>query len=310
MIISRSSLQVKRNLSQREKDNRFITRAALLSSELNVHCLTAIIILVSQGRLPSYAINTHLFSSQPCEATFRSARCLNGVLSSITNFPMFEFLQKIGKISILNQVKCIEEANDSAHSLKFPVHHKSRHRETTMSANTLVTSTITIDDIEEIIMKVYHKAECIMDSLRLTKALEKNNLNGFQRLNDFVFRELTEKSKVDYSYFNEEELRDTFDYDNRDEINVQSSEANEANEYSSEDDEPIDYHVTSSKEEFQGMRVYDQIDPSKRSHYFQIIINYKTKFIHKQTAARLLTANKNHLSSDRRARVQQTSKQY
>jgi hypothetical protein len=295
LIISRSSLQVKRNLSQREKDNRFITRAALLSSELNVHCLTAIIILVSQGRLPSYAINTHLFSSQPCEATFRSARCLNGVLSSITNFSMFEFLQKIGKISILNQVKCIEEANDSAHSLKFPVHHKSRHRETTMSANTLVTSTITIDDIEEIIMKAYHKAECIMDSLRLTKALEKNNLNGFQRLNDFVFRELTEKSKVDYSYFNEEELRDTFDYDNRDEINVQSSEANEANEYSSEDDEPIDYHVTSSKEEFQGMRVYDQIDPSKRSHYFQIIINYKTKFIHKQTAARLLTANKNRL---------------
>jgi hypothetical protein len=68
--------------------------------------------------------------------------------------------------------------------------------------------------------------------------------------------------------------------------------------------------VTSSKEEFQGMRVYDQIDPSKRSHYFQIIINYKTKFIHKQTAARLLTANKNRLSSDRRARVQQTSKQY
>jgi hypothetical protein len=308
-MISRSSLQIKRNFSQKEKDNCFITRAAWLSSELNVHCLTAIIILVSEGRLPSYAINTHLFSSQPCEATFRSARCLTGVLSSITNFSVFEFLQKIGKISILNQVKSTEEANDSAHSLKFPVHHKSRHRETTMSANTLITSTITIDDIEKIIMKAYRKAESIMDSLQLTKTLKENNLNDFKKLNEFVFQQLTKKSTVDYSYFSEEDLQDNDD-SNDSEINVQLSEENEANEYCSDEDEANDYHVISSKETFQGMRVYDQIDPSKKSHYFQITINCKTKFIHKQTAARLLTENKNRLSSDRRTRVQQTSKQY
>ncbi|CAF2740561.1 unnamed protein product [Rotaria sp. Silwood2] len=69
-----SSIQVKQNCSQKEKDNCFITRAAWLSSELNVHCLTAIIILESEGRLPSDAINTHLFTSQPCETAFRSAR--------------------------------------------------------------------------------------------------------------------------------------------------------------------------------------------------------------------------------------------
>ncbi len=67
--------------------------------------------------------------------------------------------------------------------------------------------------------------------------------------------------------------------------------------------------MTSLKETFQGMRVYDQVDPSKKSHYFQITINYKPKFIHKQTAARLLTIDKNCLSSDRGIRVQQTSKQ-
>ncbi|CAF3198492.1 unnamed protein product [Rotaria sp. Silwood2] len=65
-----SSIQIKQNCSHKEKDNCFITRAAWLSSELNVHCLTAIIILVSEGRLPPCAINTHLFSSQLCEATF------------------------------------------------------------------------------------------------------------------------------------------------------------------------------------------------------------------------------------------------
>lgn len=108
-FISRSSLQIKRNTSQKEKDNCFITRAAWLSSELNVHCLTAIIILASEGRLPSYSINTHLFSSQPCEVIFRSARALTGTLSTITNFSVLEFLQKIGNFSIINQIKSTEE---------------------------------------------------------------------------------------------------------------------------------------------------------------------------------------------------------
>ncbi|CAF1363449.1 unnamed protein product [Rotaria sordida] len=307
-----SSLQIKRNFSQKEKDNCFITRAAWLSSELNVHCLTAIIILVSEGRLPSYAINTHLFSSQPCEATFRSARSLTGTLSSITNFSVFEFLQKIGKISILNQIKSTEETNDAAHSLKFPIHHKNRHRETTMSINTPITSTITTYDIEKIIVKAYAEAQAIMDSLQLTKTLRENNLNDFKKLNEFVFQQLDGKSTIDYSYFNEEDLHDSADNDinSNSEIAVDLSETNlETNECCSDEDEANDYHLTSSKETFEGMRVYDQIDPSKKSHYFQIIINYKQKFIHKQTAARLLSINKNCLSSDRRTRVQQTSKQ-
>ncbi|CAF2140832.1 unnamed protein product, partial [Rotaria magnacalcarata] len=134
-----------------------------------VHCLTAIIILVAEGCLPSYAVNTHHFSSQPCEATFRSARAMTGILSPITNFSVFEFLQKIGKFSILNQIKSTGEANDDTHSLKFPVHHKSRHRGTTMSTNTPITSTITPNEIEKVIIKAYHKAESIMDSLQLTK---------------------------------------------------------------------------------------------------------------------------------------------
>ncbi|CAF3773251.1 unnamed protein product [Rotaria sp. Silwood1] len=286
-----SSIQIKQNCSQKEKDNCFVARAAWLSSELNVHCLTAIIMLVSEGRLPSYAVNTHLFSNQPCEATFRSARALTGTLSTI---------------------KSTDEANCAAHSLKFPVHHKNRHRETTMSANTPITSTITTDDIEKIIIKAYHQAESIMDSLQLTKTLKENNLNGFRKLNDFVFRQLTGKLKVDYSYFNEEDLQDSLDNDNNSngEIAVELSETNvEANEYCSDEDEENNYPITSSKEIFQGMRVYDEIDPSKKSHYFPITINYKPKFIHKQTAARLLTIEKNRLSSDRQTRVQQISKQ-
>ena len=80
-MICRSSVQTTQDLSQKEKDNRFITKAAFYSAEINIHCLTSMLILVSQGRLPPYALNTYLFSSQPCEATFRTARSLSGTFS-------------------------------------------------------------------------------------------------------------------------------------------------------------------------------------------------------------------------------------
>ncbi|CAF2740574.1 unnamed protein product [Rotaria sp. Silwood2] len=181
-----------------------------------------------------------------------------------------------------------------------------------MSANTPITSTITTDDIEKIIIKAYGQAESIMDSLQLTKILKGNNLNDFRKLNDFVFQQLTGKLRVDCSYFNEEDLQDSLDNDNNSngEIAVELTETNvEANEHCSDEDEENSYCITSSKETFQGMRVYDEIDSSKKSHYFQTTINYKPKFIHKQAAARLLIIEKNRLSSSRQTRVQQTSKQ-
>jgi hypothetical protein len=312
MFFSRSSLQIKRNFSQKEKGNCFITKAAWLSSEINIHTLTSIIILVSEGRLPSYALNTHLFSSQPCEATFRSARALTGILSTITNFSVVQFMNKIEKISILNQVKSLEEANDAECSLKFPVHHKSRHKETTTSSSSSNTSLITTDDIEKIIIKAYYQAESIMDSLQLSTILKKNNLDDFKKLSTFVFKQLTEKSTADYSYFNEDDLYDSSDENNSSNTETVNNDLEtdlEADENCLDEDNPDDCHMITSKDTFQGMRIFDKIDPSKKSHYFQITINNKLKFIHKQTAARLLTTTKNCLSSDRLSRIQKTNKQ-
>ncbi|CAF3868520.1 unnamed protein product, partial [Adineta steineri] len=108
----KSNHRTKRNLSQRQKDRCFITKAVWLSS---------IIILVPNGYILSYALNIHPFSNQPCEATFRTARSLSGILFTITNFPVAQFMIKIEKISILNQVKSIEAAGDAECSLRFPV---------------------------------------------------------------------------------------------------------------------------------------------------------------------------------------------
>ena len=57
------------------------------------------------------------------------------------------------------------------------------------------------------------------------------------------------------------------------------------------------------------MRIRDHVDSSNMCQYFEITINNKKKFIHKQTAARILTKNNNYLSSDRLSRIQQINRQ-
>ena len=196
------SIHVNTNLSQFEKEQCFITKAALLSAEININCLTAIIILVFQGLLPPYALNSHLFSSQPCEATFRSARSLTGIFSSMSSFSMHQFLSKTDKISNLNQIKSTEESNDKKYALKFPVHHKNRRSESTASAISQDISSITHDDVEKIIIKAYHRAEFIINSLKITELLKKNKLNDLNEVSSCVFRKLDERSTVDYIVIN------------------------------------------------------------------------------------------------------------
>ncbi len=306
-MISRSSIQLEnKTYSQQEKDKLFITRAAWLSIEINIHCLTSLIILVLQGSLPSSTLNTHLFSSQPCESTFRSARSLSGTFSSITNFSVSQFLNKIEKISILNHFISTEGDNVEC-PLKFPVHHKNQHKERASSTISLNSSSTTINDIEKIIIKAYHKAETLMDSLHLLQMLRANDLDDIEKLNSFVFQQLDLKSTVDYCYFNEIDLQDSADDSNNDIENFETNAEVEA--YDSAEDNPDDYHFITSKETFQGMKIFDRIDPMKKNNYFHIMINNKPKYLHKQTAARLLTTSKNYLSSDRLSRVQQTNKQ-
>lgn len=268
------------------------------------------IILVSQGRLPPYALNSYLFSSQPCEATFRSARSLTGIFSSMTGFSIHQFLSKTDKISILNQIKSTEESSDKKYSLKFPVHHKNRRNESTASAISQDISLITHDEIEKIIIKAYHQAVFIMNNLKTTELLERNKLNDLNKISFCVFRKLDERSTVDYTAINSHDGYDSLDDDEEDDASNELNEIDydDLSEDSGEDDQG-ENHLKTSKQTFEGMRVYEKVNPTKISSYFEIFINNKRHYMHKQTAARLLTTNKNRLSSDRLVRVQQAAKQ-
>ncbi|CAF2002036.1 unnamed protein product [Rotaria magnacalcarata] len=274
----RSSLRIEQNLSQVEKDNCFITKAAWISSEINIHCLTSIIILVSSGYLPAYALNVHLFSSQPCEATFRSARSLSGTFSSITNFSVFEFMNKIEKISILNKIKSTEESSNATCSIKFPVHHKNRRNESLTPTNNQNSPPITTADIEKRILKAYKKAESIMNELKLTETLKRNELNDIKKLSSFIFQELSERLIVDYSFVNDDDVEQNSD-DEASDANDNTSECSDAdyesNEMFFDNDNQNIHNVITSKETFQGMKIYEHVDPSKMHNYFTTLINNK-----------------------------------
>ena len=59
---------------------------------------------------------------------------------------------------------------------------------------------------------------------------------------------------------------------------------------------------------FTGTRIVDSINPALKNSYFQVQINTKTKFIHKQTACWLLTDKASRLSADRLSRVIEINK--
>lgn len=265
-------------------------------------------ILVSQGRLPLYAINTHLFSSQACESTFRSARSLTGPFSSVTNFTVHQFLSKVEKISILNHIKSTEESSASSYALKFPAHHKNRHSLPSKPTSVDDTMSLSLRDIENIITKAFQQAKSMVKDLSITEVLRKNGLDDLESLSFYVLEKKKRSITIDYFSLNSQLDDESSDDDSSDHDDT-IDEHHDCGADVSDDDADENTHLTTSKQTFNGMRIYDEINPAKSANYFEVLINGKRKFINKQTAARLLTVNKNRLSSDRLSRVQQADKQ-
>jgi hypothetical protein len=47
------------------------------------------------------------------------------------------------------------------------------------------------------------------------------------------------------------------------------------------------------------MKVYNKVSTKSKDSYFEVLINGKVKFIHKQTACWVLTKEENKISADR-----------
>ncbi|CAF2149734.1 unnamed protein product [Rotaria magnacalcarata] len=104
----------------RSKSQYFITYQSHFCVEINAHCLVYLAMLVCEGQLPIEALNIWVQNSQTCESTFRSARAISSVSSAGVNFTVLQFLNRINKLAVLQNIK----NNTNQNHLHFPQHQK------------------------------------------------------------------------------------------------------------------------------------------------------------------------------------------
>lgn len=263
--------------------------------------------MVIQHQLPNECLdNVYLFNSQSCESEFRSCRAMSGPFSCIVNFTIPQFIQRAKKLSYLHCVKSQSSKSNldiDSNTILFPSHHKHSklvHHEQIISLSASTVS-LTIETIEKSILQAYHDASRLM---REVKACQNNKLSSLNDLSRLTSIQLQQSNVFEYSDQSQKELDSESDSD--DSI---------AQEEDLSDDEPYDEDLINDNEvlstdsinisssTYQGMRVFDTINPSLARSYFVININGMKKFLHKQTAVWLLSKDKSTLSSDRLKRV-------
>ena len=97
--------------------NNFITANAMTCIELNAHSLI-IFIRILRDHIPNgknYFL-PWLLGSQPCESTFRAARSMTGTFSTIVNFSLLGFLQRLHRLQVQLQL----ETESSMTGITYP----------------------------------------------------------------------------------------------------------------------------------------------------------------------------------------------
>ena len=281
----------------------------MFSIEINSHTLVYLALLVIQQRLPAACLNVPIFNSQTCENTFRSCRAMSGPFSSIVNFTVHQFLQRVKKISFLNSMKSQtsnSNTNNSNNQFLFPRHHKQSRAvdsKQTLSLASVPTVELTFEAIENTILQAYSHASHLVCNVNMYQS---HQILSLTKMSKLASLQLQKSRIVDYSNFNKHDP--DFDSDSDDSSGEEDEDAIKNcadDEESTEDveDYPPDHLFNISSTTFQGMRVFDSINPTLAKSYFIVDINGTKKYIHKQTAAWLLSSDKSTLSSDRLQRV-------
>ncbi len=171
------------------KQNLFVTIPALFSIELNAHSLTYLAILVAEQTITEEALNVSLFNSQVCESTFRTARSMSGPFSSVVNFSVNEFLQRVEKLAVLQSIRCSSEYNKN--NLIFPKHHKQSQQTFSTPLTSTITTPITENLLEEIAFSAYIQASQILSGCRFSILDPNRKMITFDEVNRLAYEKLS-----------------------------------------------------------------------------------------------------------------------
>ncbi|CAF3007706.1 unnamed protein product [Rotaria sp. Silwood2] len=252
---------------------------------------------------------------------FCNARALSGAFSTIVNLTVSDFLHRSQKLSILNQIKHERNNNHNQIKLRFPIHHKHKQDDDLILEQKL--NEVFDLEIEKVITNAYDMAIALVKPLNIIPVLKKHNILEMDMLSQYVYSNLKDKSRLfddttltpndfnnihDFNWEMDESDGDDYDYsvdddeDDDDSSDVADPMLHELIDI--DDDEP---NMTSTRTDFQGINIRDNIDSEDLKSYFKIKINNKTKYLHKQSACWLLTDENAYIFTDRLFRVIQTS---
>ena len=289
-------------------------------------------LLVIDGKLPIEALNTYLFTSQPCENMFRIARSLSGPYSSVTNFSVKSFLKRCEKISIINSLKTHEGHNEK-YRLQSPRQHKNEKNDRDYATRVTGQLSLTYNDLERIISDAFASAKNYVEFVKMEPTLIRRNIYSLSDLSRYVRTHLSKSTSrlVDHIRDDGSEVED-YDSDSTNDTDDKSQEDDEDDSIHDNDCEITDgydednvddedketqdeeYNLLANdlmclgQDNFQGCRIFDKVSSKRAFNFFQIRIGSSIKYMHRQTACWLLTSEKNRLSADILMRVQQSAK--
>lgn len=122
----------------------FISSNSYLCIELNAHSLVKQLLKLEQS--DSYKFMPDLQGSQPCETMFRQARSFSSMNSTVVNFNMMEFINRLNKIQL--QADIIKSYSDC---IKFPRFEEKlqRHSTNQLQSPTVLSKNDIIKQIEK-----------------------------------------------------------------------------------------------------------------------------------------------------------------
>ena len=137
--------------------------------ELNAHALIVFLITIRDHVNNSKCFLPWLLGSQSCEATFRAARSMSSIFSTMINFGMLGLLRRLHRLHI----QLALQAN-SDKEIIFPRVIKQQRKAQRLSHSLDFTN----DEIDKAIGKAKDKAKLMVEKLGMAELFEKHTLWG------------------------------------------------------------------------------------------------------------------------------------
>lgn len=151
--------------------NNFITGNAFKYIELNAHAMIVLLITLRDHFRSNYACFIQwLLGFQSCERTFRNARSMSSVFSTVINFSMLSLVRRLHRL----QIQCTLQANsEETSSIVFPRVQFKQGKNIPVS---YPLNEYSNECILETAQKAYEDAKAAMEKLGMVAALKKHHM--------------------------------------------------------------------------------------------------------------------------------------